>query len=114
MFQSLQVGKAGWNWTDLDLLNVFRHHLCHILPKSRQLVVSDGILGPYCGCRVTENKNHNTEVVFRVPISATDQMTWQSVPKRPNCQATAISKITCWGPSLIEIPSNVSLIPKLS
>lgn len=37
-------------WTDLDLLDIFGHHLRHVLSKRCQLIVSDGIFRPDGGC----------------------------------------------------------------
>lgn len=37
-------------WTNLNLLDVLRHHFCHVFSKRCQLVVGDGIFGPDGGC----------------------------------------------------------------
>lgn len=54
----LQTCTTG-GWADLDLLDIFGHHLRHILSKRRQLVVRDGVFGPDSGCMKDRGDDYN-------------------------------------------------------
>lgn len=55
--------------THLNLLDIFRHHLRHILPECSQLVVANGIFGPDSGCKRDRADKHQAVSILLVKSS---------------------------------------------